>query len=133
MIRIADEDRHFFYEKGAFMKEFTVNHTYSNGETDTWTGTVSVLHRSRFVAEAEIRGRGSSFSVIAGKYALDSLYFICIPFLGVAFDVYAWDDLDWNMKHLTRHMSETDAATVLAGVKFILTERTRKKKRGMER
>ena len=73
MIRIADEDRHFFYEKGAFMKEFTVNHTYSNGETDTWTGTVSVLHRSRFVAEAEIRGRGSFFSVIAGKYALTKL------------------------------------------------------------
>lgn len=113
------------------MKEFTVQHTYSDGETATWTGTAAILRKTSFLVEADIRGRGFSFSVIAGKYFYGN--YLCIPEIGVGTCISRWDDLFWNRERLSRYMNETDAATVAAGVKFIMTGRSRTKGRGMER
>lgn len=113
------------------MKEFTVKHTYSDGETATWTGTVEVLRKTSFTVEAEVKGRGSSFTVIAGKYSYGN--YLCIPEINVGCPMSRWDDLFWNRERLSGLMNETDSATIAAGMKALLTERTRTKKHGMER
>ena len=113
------------------MQEFICTHTYEDGEKARWTGTVTPIRRTATMTEAEISGRGSSFTVIAGSYS--GGHFLCIPALDVGCPMAGWDDLLWNRERLSGLMNETDAATVAAGVKALMTERIRTKASGMER
>ena len=113
------------------MKEFICEHTYSDGETASWTGTVTPIRRTAVTSEAEIRGRGSCFTVIVGEYAYGR--FLCIPDLNVGCPMSRWDDLFWNQERLSGLMNETDAVTVSAGVKALMTDRVRVKKHEAER
>ena len=113
------------------MKEFACKHTYGDGETTEWTGTVTPVRRSAGITEAEIGGRGSSFTVIVGEYTCGR--FLCIPAVNVGCPMSGWDDVFWNRERLSSVMNETDAVTVAYGVKALMGERGRNRKRGMER
>ena len=112
------------------MKEFVCRHTYEDGETMEWTGTVTPVRKSAGITEAEIRGRGSGFTVIVGEYTHGR--FLCIPAVNVGCPMSRWDDVFWNRERLASLMNETDAVTVAYGVKTLMGERVRNKKRGME-
>ena len=113
------------------MKEFVCRHTYGDGETMEWTGTVTPVRRGAGITEAEIRGRGSGFTVIIGEYTHGR--FLCIPAVNVGCPMSRWDDVFWNRERLASLMNETDAVTVAYRVKTLMGERVRNRKRSMER
>ena len=113
------------------MKEFICKHTYSDGEKTEWTGTVTTLCKTGSTVEAEIKGRGSSFTVIAGKCTYGN--YLCIPESNVGCPMSRWDDVFWNRERLSGLMNETDAATVAAGVKALMAERIKTRESNPER
>ena len=101
------------------MKEFVCRHTYGDGETMEWTGTVTPVRRSAGITE------------IIGEYTHGR--FLCIPAVNVGCPMPRWDDVFWNRERLASLMNETDAVTVAYGVKTLMGERVRNRKHGMER
>ena len=113
------------------MKEFVCRHTYDDGEKAEWTGTVTPIRSTVDMRVAEIKGRGSSFTVIAGEYPYGD--FLCIPEINVGCPLSRWDDLFWNQERLFSLMNETDAVTISYGVKALMEGRTRRRKHNLER
>ena len=113
------------------MKEFHCKHTYSDGETEEWTGTVELIRKTASATEAQVKGRGSSLTVIVGDYT--DGHFLCIPEIDVGCPMAGWGDLFWNQERLCSLMNETDAVTVAAGVKALMDSRVRAKKHNQER
>lgn len=113
------------------MKEFKCTHTFEDGKTANWTGTITTVRKTAGLTEAEVSGRGSTFTVIFGDYR--NGHFLCIPDLDVGCPMSRWDDLFWNMERLGKLMNTVDAVTVASGIKAIMCEKTRTEKRSMER
>lgn len=112
------------------MKTFTCRHTYEDGETKTWTGTVTPVRKTTGMTKARIEGRGSSFTVIVGDYAHG--HFLCVPEINVGCPMSRWDDLFWNKERLSGLMNPTDAVTIVTGIKTLMTERIRNHTRWAE-
>lgn len=102
---------------------FKCRHTYADGETTEWIGTVRPTKKTKDLTEAVVSGRGSSFTVIAGKYINGN--FICIPELNVGCPASEWKDVLWNKERLSGLMNETDAVTVAFGVKAMMEEKVK--------
>lgn len=104
---------------------FKCSHTYPDGEKQEWTGKICPTRTGKEFTEAQISGRGSFFTVIAGKYANGN--FICIPDLNVGCPAAEWKDIFWNRERLSGLMNETDAVTVAFGLKALAEERKRER------
>lgn len=98
------------------MKRFICRYTYANGEEDTWSGTVRLIRENSGMVEAFVSGRSTGLAILIGTY--ENGHFICIPDINVGCPLSThWDDLFWNIEHLSKLMNETDAVTVACAVK----------------
>lgn len=92
------------------MQTFICEHTYSDGDIDSWKVSWEILDAQTDYRKLRIRGKGSSFDVILG-YSSSGNY-LCIPEIDVGCALALWSDIFWNQKRLSGLMTESDAATI---------------------
>lgn len=92
---------------------FPCKYRSPSGE-QSWASQIEMIDYALESFECRIRGRGSSYHVIIGRYLNGG--FICIPSLGVCCDLADYSDTLWNAEQLEKHLSPVDAVTVANGV-----------------
>ena len=92
------------------MNKIKCKHEYTDGEVSEWTVTWSVTHRMRGATHLCIKGRGSVFDMVIGKY--DGGNFLCIPAIDVGCGLANFNNISWNNEKLSKFVTETDAATI---------------------
>lgn len=81
---------------------------------ETWTGELHLLHMAPGQYEAEIKGRGTYFHILAGRHKYGN--YLCIPNHDVGCELSGFSDIFWNEERLGRLMGNADAVTVAAGL-----------------
>lgn len=81
---------------------------------ERWTGELTLLRRTSGQYEAEIRGRGSYFHILAGRHKYGN--YLCIPNHDVGCELSDFSDIFWNEERLRSLMQEVDAVTVAGGL-----------------
>lgn len=102
------------------MEKFNCRHTYEDGVRKDWEGNFRIIERTGRTVEAEILGRGSSFTILVGQSSVGN--YLCIPMLSVGCPLADWCDRFWNLEHLIPLMNETDAVTVVFGIEAMMKE-----------
>ncbi len=84
---------------------------------ERWQGEIRLISYSNACYEAEIRGRGTYFHVIAGRHRYGN--YICIPNHDVGSELSEFRDLFWNSERLSGLMRKVDALTVSQGLCYL--------------
>ncbi|MGL5437662.1 MAG: DUF6618 family protein [Lachnospiraceae bacterium] len=92
------------------METFECTHTYPSGNKRCWTGMWKILSICTDFHELRIKGRGSSFDVVAGYCSTGN--YLCIPSINVGCALTDWSDVFWNIERLSQVLTETDAVTI---------------------
>ena len=75
-----------------------------------WTGELDLLDKNGQNWEVGIRGRGTYFHAVVGKYQYGN--YICIPGHGVGCELSDHADVFWNQERLHSQLNKTDSITV---------------------
>lgn len=97
--------------------EFNCKYVHEDGSTASWKGEIRAAKKQGCLTEAQVTGRGSSFTIILGRYANGN--FLCIPEIDVGCPLSDWSDAFWNLERLSPLMNPVDATTVVYGIRAL--------------
>ncbi len=95
---------------------------FDENEKDSvsWVGSWELVGAGTDYEELKIRGRGSSYHVVLGKYSYGN--YLCIPDMDVGCSLSFLTDVFWNCERLSRLIGKTDAITISNGLRDYASE-----------